>query len=97
MRGGGVLTLINRFLGLYFVTFLGVGVFLDIGDLQDLIESGVGRVKPNDSGLYDCPVCKKEVSAIDFISRYRLIEDGSGDYSVVNLCRDCRDSGAGGG
>ena len=43
---------------------------------------------------YQCPICKKTVLQEDFISSYRLVSSLADPvYQIVNLCRECRDSG----
>lgn len=38
-----------------------------------------------------CPFCYRLVESKDFIASFRLQPDGA--YTVVRLCRTCRDSG----
>ncbi len=44
--------------------------------------------------LFECPLCKKIVSADNFITSHQVIEGTVPPvYRIKNLCCSCRDSG----
>lgn len=58
---------------------------------QDIIDKLFKAKLMDKNPNTQCPICGNHAEPKDFLTSLRLQDDGS--YTVVNLCRKCRDSG----
>jgi hypothetical protein len=62
-----------------------------IQNLSDIVPKYIQAHSRDNPGKRFCPFCGKQIDLKEYVTSFRQLDDGS--CEVINLCRNCRDSG----